>query len=133
MSDASLINLAEVRDVSLQARPMLRGGLPPSVQRRVRQHIEAHMGRTIPIGELAGVAGLSRSHFGRAFRQSAGVAPHDYLMRCRVRRAQDLLAGTELPLSEIALACGFADQSHYSRHFRHRVGITPSRYRWLMR
>jgi transcriptional regulator GlxA family with amidase domain len=72
-------------------------------------------------------------HFVRAFKRSEGVTPHDYLVQCRVRRAQELMTGTDLPLSEIAVACGFSDQSHYTRQFRARVGITPSRYRQAMR
>ena len=83
----------------------------------------------ISLQELAGIAGLSTSHFGRAFKQSKGVTPHRYLTQRRVQRAQELLAGTELAFSEIALAAGFADQSHFCRQFRSVVGTTPSTYR----
>jgi transcriptional regulator GlxA family with amidase domain len=103
------------------------------VRRRVRVFIEAHLERTIALSELAGIARLSIGHFARAFRQSEGVSPHDYLMQRRVARAQDLLCSTDLPLSEIAIASGFADQSHFSRRFKECLGITPSRYRWLTR
>jgi transcriptional regulator GlxA family with amidase domain len=116
-----------------QLHPRIRGGLPPHALRRVREFIEIHLAENISIQALATVAGLSMYHFARAFKQSAGMTPHDYLVQCRVRRAQDLLATTDLPLSEIALASGFADQSHCARRFRERVGTTPSSYRWSMR
>jgi len=110
-----------------------RGGLPPRALRRVREYVIAHIEENISIQALASMVGLSRFHFTRAFKQSEGVTPHRYLLQCRVKRAQELLAATELPLSEIALAAGFSDQSHCSRRFRELVGITPSRYRWSFR
>jgi len=116
-----------------QLRPQIRGGLPPRALRRVREFIETHLEQTISIQALAATAGLSMYHFARAFKQSEGMTPHDYLVQCRVRRARDLLADTDLPLSEIALAAGFADQSHCARRFREHVGVTPSSYRWSMR
>jgi AraC-like DNA-binding protein len=111
----------------------IRGGLPPRALRRVRQFIETHLEENISIQTLATLAGLSKYHFARAFKQSEAMTPHGYLVQCRVRRAQDLLAATDLPLSEIALASGFADQSHCARRFREHVGVTPSSYRWSMR
>jgi transcriptional regulator GlxA family with amidase domain len=113
--------------------PQSRGGLPPRALRRVREYVEAHLEDNISLQELAGMTGLSTSHFGRAFKQSEGVSPHRYLLQCRVRHASRLLAETERPLSEIAIASGFADQSHFCRQFSKIVGITPSTYRWSMR
>jgi transcriptional regulator GlxA family with amidase domain len=113
--------------------PWHRGGLPPRALRRVREFIEANLEESISLQMLADIVGLSMCHFARAFKQSAGVTPHDYLVRHRVQRAQELLAGTDLPLSEIAIAVGFADQSHCARRFHEHVGLTPSRYRWSMR
>jgi transcriptional regulator GlxA family with amidase domain len=114
-------------------RPRSRGGLPPRALRRVREFIEAHLEENISIQMLAGIAGLSMYHFARAFKKSEGMTPHEYLIQRRVRRAKDLLAKTELPLSEIALASGFSDQSHCARRFREHVGVTPSSYRWSLR
>jgi len=116
-----------------QLRPPIRGGLPPHALRRVCEFIEAHVAENISIQVLATIAGLSMYHFARAFKQSKGLTPHSYLVQCRVQRAQDLLAATDLPLSEVALASGFADQSHCARRFREHVGVTPGHYRWLMR
>jgi AraC-like DNA-binding protein len=113
--------------------PRSRGGLPPRALRRVREYIEAHLDERISIDSLAGIADLSMFHFARAFKQSEGVTPHDYLVQRRIKRAMELLAGTDLPLSEIALAVGFTDQSHCARRFREYVGICPRDYRWSMR
>jgi transcriptional regulator GlxA family with amidase domain len=110
-----------------------RGGLPPRALRRVREFIESHLEESISIQALAAIVGLSMCHFARAFKQSEGVTPHDYVLRRRVKRVQELLADTDLPLSEIAIAVGFADQSHCARRFREHVGLTPSRYRWSLR
>jgi AraC-like DNA-binding protein len=110
-----------------------RGGLPPRVLRRVREYIAAHLQQNISIQMLADVAGLSMFHFARTFKQSEGVTPHRFLLQSRLRRVQELLANTELPLSQIAIAAGFSDQSHCARRFREFVGITPRRYRWSTR
>ena len=134
---ASLKNVVPTGEAAalsvVQLPAWIRGGLPPNTVRRVREFIEAHLAENISVQALATVAGLSTHHFSRAFKRSEGVTPHDYLMQRRVRRAQDLLAATDLPLSQIALASGFADQSHCTRRFREQVGITPGSYRWSMR
>jgi AraC-like DNA-binding protein len=114
-------------------RPRIRGGLPPRAIRRVREFVEQHLEENISIQALANIAGLSMYHFARAFKQSEGMTPHEYLIQRRVQRTKDLLAETELPLSEIALASGFSDQSHCARRFREQVGVTPSSYRWSLR
>jgi AraC-like DNA-binding protein len=113
--------------------PQMRGGLPPSAMRRVNEYIETHLSESVDLTELAGVAGLSLFHFARQFKQSAGVTPHHYLVQKRVERAQEMLARTDLSLSEIAFATGFADQSHFARHFRQRLGVSPGQFRWSQR
>ena len=109
------------------------GGLSAGTMRRVREYVDVHLGESINLGMLAAVAGLSVHHFAREFKQSAGVTPHNYLTRKRVERAEEMLAQTDLSLSEIAYATGFSDQSHLSRHFRHMLGTTPGAFRWSQR
>ena len=111
---------------------LVRGGLPPRVLRRVREHIDANIEQRISVEALAELADLSVWYFVRAFKQSVGVTPHNYLIRRRVERTLELLSGTELSVSEIALASGFADQSHCARRFRELVGMSPQEYRWLL-
>jgi transcriptional regulator GlxA family with amidase domain len=117
-------------NVPLQRPPLpAPRGLPPRMLQRVLEYLDDHLEGGVSLQELASVAGLSTSHFVRSFKRSLGVTPRDYLLECRVRRAQALLARTDLPVSEIARRCGFADQSHCTRLFRERMGVTPRKYR----
>ena len=88
--------------LKLAPAPQAHGGLSPGAMRRVREYVEVHLGESIDLSMLAGVAGLSVHHFARQFKQSIGVTPHHYLTQKRVKRAQEMLAQTDLPLSEIA-------------------------------
>jgi transcriptional regulator GlxA family with amidase domain len=114
------------------AIPRNRGGLSPKTLRRVQDHIAANLGQKITNQALAEVAKLSPAHFAEAFKDSQGLPPHRYILECRVKRSQELLA-TDLPLSQIAVDVGFSDQSHLTRWFREFVGVTPGSYRWSMR
>ncbi len=96
---------------------------------RVCERIEASLEDGISLDELAGEARMSRFHFARAFREATGVPPHRYLTLRRIERAKDLLQQTELPLADVALACGFGNQSHFTLRFRETVGMTPRRFR----
>jgi len=107
----------------------LRGGLSPGVLRRVKDHIEAHLGDELALGTLAALGGLSLHHFARSFRQSIGISPHRYILQQRIRRASELLTNTGMPLAEIAQAVGFNEASHFSRSFRDHVGLAPSEFR----
>jgi AraC-like DNA-binding protein len=105
------------------------GGLAPRALQRVREYVEEHLSENIELETLADIAGLSKWHFARAFKQSVGTPPHFYLVQRRLERAQELLAETDLPLAQIALKSGFSDQSHFSRCFRTLLGLTPRSFR----
>ena len=107
----------------------VRGGLAPWQVRRVLAHIEANLGTPIRNKDLATVARLSEYHFNVAFRSSVGEAPHGFIIRRRMERAQGLMLSTEKCLSEIALECGLADQAHFTRLFRKIVGESPAAWR----
>ena len=107
-----------------------RGGLPPVLTQRICEHIESHLDQKTGLEALAAMAGLSTHHFARAFHRSVGVPPHSYLLNRRLDRAECMLRETQLPLSEIAIATGFSDQSHLARHFRRRTGMSPRLARW---
>jgi AraC family transcriptional regulator len=81
------------------------------------------------IHDLAREAAVHPDHFTRAFRQHFGVLPGDWLRERRLARACELLRDARLAISDIALACGFSDQSHMTRYFRRQYGITPAIYR----
>jgi AraC-like DNA-binding protein len=111
------------------SKPEAKGGLAPWQIRKVASHIEANLDRPLRSSELAVVARVSACHFSRAFRNSFGCSPLDYVTRRRVEHAQGLMLSTDAPLSQIALDCGMADQAHFSRLFRRYVGESPSVWR----
>jgi len=113
----------------LQPSPHIRGGLSPRALRRVHDYVDAHLGEKFSNAMLAAIAGVSTSHFVRAFKQSEGLSPRRYVIRRRVERTKELLAGTNLRLAAIARTAGFADQSHCARCFREHVGVGPRDYR----
>jgi AraC-like DNA-binding protein len=108
-----------------------RAGLAPWQLRRAIEFIEANLAGDPSIASLAGECGLSQSHFARAFRQAMGIPPHRWLMQRRLERAKKLLLEGELGLPDIALTCGFADQSHMNRYFVRAEGYSPRKWRQL--
>lgn len=119
--------LSMLGDMAMPEAPDLsRGGLSPVLKNRICGFIEEHIGEKINLGALSSMAGLSPNHFARAFQQSVGMPPHQYLLRRRLEHVGRMLRETQLPLSQIALAAGFSDQSHLARHFRRLTGVPPS-------
>lgn len=110
-----------------------RGGLAPWQLRRACEFIEANLDGGPSITEVAGVCGLSTNYFAKAFKQTTGAPPHAWLLMRRVEHAKRLLNETSLELAEIAVACGFVDQSHLSRTFMKREGCSPGKWRRLRR
>ena len=88
---------------------------------------------SVALTELAQQAGLSEFHFARMFRQSLNMAPHQYVMQQRMAKAQNLICHSALPLTEIALACGFSSPSHFSHRVKAATGLTPSQLRAAQR
>jgi AraC family transcriptional regulator len=106
-----------------------RGGLARWQLRRVTEYMREHHASTIKLADLAEMAGLSQSQLGRAFKASTGVTPHRFLLNQRIARAQELLLAGSMSLAEIALATGFAEQSHFTRVFRREIGASPGAFR----
>lgn len=104
-------------------------GLAPWQERRAKEILMAHIDGNITLDELARLCGLSRSHFARAFKAVTGAPPHQWLLRQRVERAKDLLLQSTLSIEQIAVCCGFADQSHLNRVFLRQVHATPGAWR----
>lgn len=104
-------------------------GLAPWQARRVVDHVLANLETPIRVEDLAAVTRLSASHFSRAFKLSFRMSPHAYIVGLRLSRARALLSDSNEQLSQIAAACGFADQAHFSRVFRRRVGCAPGLWR----
>ncbi len=106
-----------------------RGGLAPHQERRAKELMVACIKEDISLVRLATECGLSARHFARAFRQSTGLSPHRWIMKYRIQRAGELLGNGGLSLLDIASACGFADQSHFTRAFTAMVGMSPGVWR----
>lgn len=106
----------------------IRRGLAPVVLRRVQEYVEAHLEQDLTIEDLAAVAGLSPYHFAHAFKRSTGSGPYRYVLRRRTERAKRLLGAGKNPLSDVAQACGFGSQSHFSARFREVTGLTPHQF-----
>jgi AraC family transcriptional regulator len=112
---------------------MVRGGLAPWQVRRAKEMLMARLDGEITLEELADECELSRSHFARAFRKTTGRPPHRWLVEQRIERAKDMLLKSDLPLAEIALLCGFSDQSHLSKVFAGALGAPPGEWRRFRR
>ena len=104
-------------------------GLAPARLARVRAWIEDRIAEPFSLSEMAASIDLSPFHFSRAFKAATGQTPRAFVIACRIDRAKDLLANTALPLAEVAQGCGFADQAHFTTHFRRHVGIAPGAWR----
>ena len=104
--------------------------LPKSKLRRIVDFIARRLEHEISLRELAGEAGLSMFYFARLFKQTTGLSPLQFVLEQRIEYAKYLLVRTDDPLVEIALRCGWANQSHFTTVFKQRVGVTPRRYRY---
>lgn len=107
----------------------VRGGLTVRQLRRVREFIDGQISNEITISELAALAGLSHYHFIRAFKDTVGLTPYQYVLSERIRGARVLLSKPNLSLGDVARAVGFTDASQLNRVFRKFVGVTPTVYR----
>ena len=107
----------------------IRGGLTHTKLERVIAHIEDNLASKLSLPGIAEIAGISVSHLKTLFRNSTGVPVYEYVLRRRVERAQFLLRNHRLSIAEIAVATGFAHQSHLARHMHRILGYTPSALR----
>jgi AraC family transcriptional regulator len=96
---------------------------------RVTDFVHAHLSHDLSLALLAQQIGFSPYHFARLFRRTTGESPHQFVMRQRVEHAQRLLMQRDAPLAAVALACGFANQSHFTQSFKRQIGLTPRAYR----
>jgi AraC-like DNA-binding protein len=125
---------ATARDLDRSAHNAVRlakrsvAALPKWRLMRVLTYIETNIGGPITLANLAATAGLSRMYFAKQFRATTGFRPHEYVLRKRVERAQQLLATTSDALVDIALTVGFQTQAHFTTVFKNITGSTP--YQW---
>lgn len=106
-------------------------GLPRHKLTQVLEYIQTYLDREIKLADLAALVGMSQSYFCRSFKRSMGIAPYQYILQQRVERAKQLLRQNELSIAQIALMCGFKNQSQLTTLFRKLTGITPKVFRNL--
>nr|WP_244443271.1 AraC family transcriptional regulator [Bradyrhizobium sp. Ai1a-2] len=128
-STQALAHLARVTRLAHQEGRTSRGGLPARTLRHVEEYIRSRLAEPISLGDLCGVAGLSKRHFLRAFQESVGTSPHRHVLNLRIEEAKRRLAGSDEDLTTIAFASGFSHSQHFSTTFRRATGMTPSAFR----
>jgi AraC family transcriptional regulator len=122
-------HLAHTYGGHVAPRQPKRGGLSYRNERRAKEVIDANLGGDVSLAKLAQECGMSSAHFARAFRQSVGISPHRWLVRRRIEVAKELLGNSAQSIHEVALNCGFADQSHFTKVFTNVVGVSPGVWR----
>jgi AraC family transcriptional regulator len=127
----AIAHIARATYAPLPCKSIVRGGLAPWQERRAKEMLEAHLDGAVSVIELAAECGVSAAHFARAFRRSTGVPPHRWLLERRIELARQLLQNPAESIADVALACGFADQSHLTHAFRKEVGVSPGMWRRL--
>lgn len=96
--------------------------------RRALEFIQERLVEDFSMRDLAQFAGLSEFHFSRMFKKSVGLSPHQYVLQQRIERAKRMLMTGSSNLAEVAIQCGFCDQSHFTSHFKRQTGLTPKRF-----
>jgi AraC family transcriptional regulator len=124
-----IVHLAQYYSAQPFVLPNYTGGLAQAKLQQVIDYIQAYLDRDLSLKELAAIAQISPHYFSQLFKQSTGLSPHQYVIRCRIERVQTLLKESKLSLTEIAEIVGFVDQSHLHRHFKRLIGITPKSFR----
>lgn len=126
----SLELLAESSRATLQRG---RAGQPPRWLERAREMLRERLTEAPALSEIAAQVGVHRAHLAHEFRRFYGTTAGEYLRRIRIEQAARVVAETDLPLSEVAAAAGFYDQSHFSNAFKRATGSTPAQYRAALR
>lgn len=130
-SMARALAVQVLRNHSSASRPRLPadGGMPRHKLRTVVSYIEENLRSDLSLNAIAEAAGMSPSHLKATFRQTMGLPVHQYVIRRRVDRAAELLRRGSLPVSQVALECGFTHQSHLALHMKRLLGVTPKQVR----
>jgi AraC-like DNA-binding protein len=117
------------REFCASAAAVVKGGLSPWQLRQVVEFMRQNLATDIMVADIAAISGLSRFHFTRAFKDSTGIAPGQYLKQMRIERACDLLAQTELSIGDVAKHAGYDAPQAFSRLFRQAIGTSPREFR----
>jgi AraC family transcriptional regulator len=106
-------------------------GLPKYKLQQALNYINAHLSENVSLADVAAELGMSQYYFCRLFKQSMGITPHAYLMQQRVELSKQLLKQKEGTINDVAIACGFANPSHFAKCFRRYTGVSPKQFRMM--
>jgi len=129
LTDALVVHFLRRYAASQPSLGEVTGGLSPHKLRLTTAYIQEHLAQDLSLVTLAAVVQTSPAHFARLFKHATGLAPHQYVLTCRMEQAKKLLAETDTPIIEIGAQVGCADQSHFGALFRKHVALTPKAYR----
>lgn len=129
MTTALMVHLLQHYCAQQLRLPTYTGGLCQRKLQQVIDYIQANLDQDLSLTELATLAQMSPHYFSQLFKQSMGVPPHQYVIRCRIERAKELLVQRQFSIADVAKVVGFADQSHFHRHFKRLVGLTPRAFK----
>lgn len=123
-----------VRRYSLRTPRQLeyKGGMPTVRLNRVVDFMRQNYRKEMRLWQLAQLAGMSPHYFCELFKNSTGLSPHQYSLRCRVDRAKEFLRSPQYTIFQVAKAIGFLNQSHFTKVFRRIVGVTPTQFRQML-
>ena len=113
----------------VQTLPNHAGGLPKYKLREAIAYIQEHLGEEITLEAIATQLNMSQYYFCHLFKQSMGISPYQYVLQQRINKAKQLLKQRQLTITDVALECGFANQTHFTKYFRKLTGATPKNYR----
>lgn len=131
VTNTILVSMLQNMGITKLVAP-IKGGLSPKVVTLVCDFMQANFQRQIYLNELAELAQLSEYHFCRMFKQSLAQTPQAYLLEIRIEQVKLRLRSKVESATDIALQCGFSNQSHMGRYFKKLVGISPRQYRHLI-
>jgi AraC family transcriptional regulator len=120
--------LAAMFESGAGSPPVRPLGLSKPQLKKVTDFLDDHVWQDVSLSQLAELTGLSESQFARSFKSSTGVPPYRFHLQKRIQRAQNLLLRRGATLASVAVESGFADQSHFTRTFRHFTGTTPRKW-----
>lgn len=128
MANALAVHLLRRYSNQTQEIRTYPGRLPGHKLQQAIDYIQAHLAEEVSLEAIATELGMSPYYFARLFKQSTGYSPYQYVIRCRIERAQELMAQESQSIASIALKVGFASQSQFGRHFKRLTGVTPKQF-----
>ena len=129
MGNALAVHLLINYSTHTKPTEIATGKLSPRKLKLVVKFVDENLDKDLNLTTLSSLVKLSQYHFSRAFKQSTGLSPHQYIIQKRIERAKYLLKQSTITINEVSIDCGFANPSHFAKHFRKHIGISPKQFR----